>query len=261
VKLRLFVASSVEGLDVAYAVQENLEYDFEVTVWPQGVFALSKSALDTLEVEAGRFDAAVFVFSPDDTSIVRGSSKPAVRDNVLFELGLFIGRLGRDKCFLFKPRSFEDVHFPTDLLGVTPATYDDTRQDNNIVAALGPACNKARRNLIPRLELQKPVTNSSEMEQILLSRPFRLVYNPPKYSKRIVFAQGGQIVEGNNKNEHSWRLVRNKLELVQLDGHIHSRFAYVPDEGVFRHTNDPDTRSIRNQYIVPDLPEKREPGV
>ena len=259
-KFRLFVASSVEGLDVAYAVQENLEYDFEVTVWPQGVFGLTKSALEALDDQSKRFDAAAFVFSPHDTAIVRGTSKPAIRDNVVFELGLFIGRLGRDKCFVLKPRSFVDANFPSDLFGIIPASYDDDRQDGNVVAALGPACNKLRKALIPG---GRPTTsNTDSLRDILTSRPFRLIFNPTRqFSKCIVFSADGKIIEGNNKNEHAWRIVEGKVELMQLDGRVHSRFIYDRHDSLSRHTNDSDTLSLRSQLIVPDAPDKSGVGV
>lgn len=254
-KPRVFVASSVEGLGVAYAVQECLEYDCEITVWPQGVFELSKTALEALDQQSSRFDAAVFVFSPDDEAIVRGTKKPMVRDNVLFELGLFIGRLGRHKCFIVKPRAFDSTHFPTDLLGVIPGTYDECRTDGNLVAAVGPCCNKIRRALVPAQPTPTPTptrTPDNDLEAILLGQPFRLYFNPPKLSKRMIFSSGGIISEGNNKNEHKWRIVRDKLELVQLDGKVHSRFYYDKSDGTFKHTNDADTLSIRNQFITPD---------
>ena len=57
-------------------------------------------------------------------------------------------------------------------------------------------------------------------------------------------------MEGNNRNEHSWRVVGSKLELLQLDGRVHSRFVLDADSQIFRHTNDSDTLSIRDQFIV-----------
>jgi hypothetical protein len=57
---------------------------------------------------------------------------------------------------------------------------------------------------------------------------------------------------GNNRNEHKWRLFRKKLELLQLNGKVHSRFEYDAEADLWKHTNDDDTASIRGQYIEPE---------
>lgn len=141
---KLFVGSSVEGLQVAYAIQENLEHDAEPTVWPQGVFELSKSALQSLMTQLQRTDYGVFVFTPDDEVRLRNTKYKSVRDNVIFELGLFTGKLTPDCVFVVVPKDSENLRIPTDLVGTSLGTYDAEREDGNLQAALGPFCNRVR---------------------------------------------------------------------------------------------------------------------
>jgi predicted nucleotide-binding protein len=123
----LFVGSSVEGLDVAYAIQENLQHDAEVTVWPQGVFELSDTAMKSLVSALTRSAFGIFVFTPDDRVWLRGTAYAAVRDNVIFELGLFTGKLGADRSFIVVAEN-TNIRIPTDLTGVTPGKYDAKRK-------------------------------------------------------------------------------------------------------------------------------------
>ena len=147
-KPRLFIGSSSENLDVAYAMQTALERVAEVTVWDQGVFSLSRYNLEALLESLFSTDFGAFVFAPNDVTNIRGEDKATVRDNVIFELGLFVGRLGRERCFIVLPKGDQGVlHLPTDLLGLTPAQYVATRQDGNLRAALGPACAAIARNV------------------------------------------------------------------------------------------------------------------
>lgn len=142
-KPRAFVGSSVEGLNVAYAVQQNLMHDAEVTVWDQGVFELSSTTIESLTKTLSDNDFGIFVFSRDDLVKIRNKESPAVRDNILFEFGLFIGRMGRERVFFLLPTD-DELHLPSDLLGVTPGRYDPARSDGSMQAAAGPACHQIR---------------------------------------------------------------------------------------------------------------------
>jgi len=108
---------------------------------------LSSNTLDDLLTALKDFDFGIFVFKPDDISIIRNSKVNTVRDNVIFELGLFIGKLGKQRVFFVQPDSIIDFHLPTDLLGMTPGKYNDKREDGNLKAALGPFCNQVRNKL------------------------------------------------------------------------------------------------------------------
>jgi len=151
-KPRIFLGSSGEAIDVCYAMQQELERDFEVTVWSQDVFRLTHDALDSLLAALDSSDAGIFVLREDDLTESRGQSSPTVRDNVVFELGMFIGRLGRDRTFMLSPHG-SDIRLPSDLTGITTALYDADRFDREPRAAVGPACTQIRQ-LLRSLQLR-----------------------------------------------------------------------------------------------------------
>jgi hypothetical protein len=141
----LFIGSSSESLDVAYAAQENLEDCAQVIVWTQGLFHLSRNFLESLLDALDETEFGLFVFAPDDLTKIRGHAIVTTRDNVIFELGLFIGRLGRERAFIIMPKDIVDLHLPSDLLGINTATFTNPENQKLLVGALGAACNKVRR--------------------------------------------------------------------------------------------------------------------
>jgi len=89
----------------------------------------------------------------------------------------------------------------------------------------------------------------------ILSHSFRLIFDPTKgikASKIMTFGPDGKIIEGQNKNESRWQIVDGKLEFIQSDGHIHSRFKFDPESKLFSHTNDDELPSIKGQFLIPD---------
>ena len=96
----IFIGSSTEGLDVAREVELQLQNDGITTIWKDGVFGLGSGTLESLMKVLEQFDFAVMVLSPDDLIESRSQSYASPRDNVLFELGLFMGKLGRSRVFI-----------------------------------------------------------------------------------------------------------------------------------------------------------------
>jgi predicted nucleotide-binding protein len=142
-KPSLVIGSSSEGLEFAWAVRALLDQDAEVTVWKEGFFRLGITYIETLMKDLPRFGFALLVFTPEDLVHSRDVAAFSARDNVIFELGLFMGRLGRERTFILY-QADADLKIPTDLSGVTMATYGWPRTDHNTQAAVGAACDSLR---------------------------------------------------------------------------------------------------------------------
>jgi len=140
----MFIGSSMEGKDIAEAIQLELSDDVNSTLWRQDVFRPGQGFFETLVDRADEWDFAVIVMTADDVLIKRGIEYLAPRDNLIFEIGLFTGRLGRGRAFVVHP-SDESKEFPSDFKGVNLIGFRMARPDNNLQAAVGPACTQIKR--------------------------------------------------------------------------------------------------------------------
>ena len=138
---RLFIASSSEGLPEAQALlhglQARLGDSADVRLWTSE-FGLSRTYIEALEQQSGEADFAVAVFSPDDRITSRARRQQAPRDNVIFELGLFIGALGRPRCFVVHRKDVA-LKLPSDLLAVVSADFVQA-PGQALADALAPRC-------------------------------------------------------------------------------------------------------------------------
>lgn len=146
-RIRVFIICSVEALEVARTIQNALEHDpFNVIIWTDGVFKVTTYPVEALERELDNSDFAVAIAHGDDRTLSRGIDWPSPRDNVVFELGLFLGRLGRNRAILMEPRD-QEVKLPSDMTGITTIAYSFPDDQKDIASAMGPACNKLRTHI------------------------------------------------------------------------------------------------------------------
>lgn len=112
----VFIGSSSEGLLTAKKLKKMLK-GADVHLWNSDVFKASESTLTSLINESKRCDFAILLLTADDKTILRHKQSSSPRDNMVFELGLFMGEIGTDRTYLVTPQ--EKMHLPTDLDGIT----------------------------------------------------------------------------------------------------------------------------------------------
>ena len=129
-KRKLFIGSSSEGRDIAVKLKNKIESDngdwLECDIWDEGkIFHLNSSALDALVKASQKYDYGVLVATKDDISKSRGVEYQSPRDNVMFELGLFLGSLGLTRAFILVEKNCK---LPTDYNGITVPYFDNDVQ-------------------------------------------------------------------------------------------------------------------------------------
>lgn len=103
----LFIGCSDEASHVAFEVKAVLEAKFkkrlDVKVFKETEWKNLTAILDNLRNRLDEYYYAVFIGYPDDVVLSRNEFYYSCRDNVLFEMGLFLSRVGRDRTFFVLP--------------------------------------------------------------------------------------------------------------------------------------------------------------
>jgi predicted nucleotide-binding protein len=139
---RLFAICSAEALDIAKAIRVGLEHVAQVVIWSdENIFPPGGYAIEALEEQVNLADFGIALAEPDDLVLSRDRQSATPRDNVLFELGFFMSRLGRSRTLLLVPRN-EEVKLPSDFKGLTPIFYQKSRKAADLSIALGPCIDR-----------------------------------------------------------------------------------------------------------------------
>jgi hypothetical protein len=125
-KPKVFVGSSSEARETAQAFCSALRHAASMVPWwlsPE--FKPMHSTLDGLLDACNRYDFGLFIMTPDDKIESRGVKGFSTRDNVLFEHGLFLGKLGPERAFavIQDVKGKKKVKVPADLLGITLPSF------------------------------------------------------------------------------------------------------------------------------------------
>lgn len=141
----IFVGSSMESKVIAEKIKSCFpKEEFELDIWYDGVFGKTKSTggelsnMEWLKNFTDIYDYAIFIFVPDDeiVSLSRFDQENnnarkanAARHNVVFEFGMFMGRIGAKKTYILYDNdtdAFVKLFF-TDLI----ENLNDTKMEIN----------------------------------------------------------------------------------------------------------------------------------
>ena len=137
----VFICSSKESILFAKAIKKKFAgRPVAVKVWADKVFGPMEYTMDDLEREVGIADFAIGVVMDEDVLRSRKQQWKAPRDNVVFELGLFMGQLGRRRSIIVSPRKVK-IKLPSDLLGLTQLNFEmpsDVKNPRQLSSAMKP---------------------------------------------------------------------------------------------------------------------------
>ena len=202
---RLFIGSSKESLAYAESVQKNLSSikNLEIVCWPN-LFKTNHYTLEDLLNEIKTMSFGVFVLAPDDYIKIRKKEYLCARDNVILELGMFLGALGRDRTFFLVPEADgqeKAYRIPSDLMGINPCTYyipDDASEPDTAVST---ACINIKRIIEKQI---KDTSKKDKVEKFGVFTEFDSLYSE-------MFATAGDIT---TFFIHSYRWRETNMESI-----------------------------------------------
>lgn len=134
-KPKIFIGSSTAGIAIAEKVKYTLSAIGDCFIWNEpNVWEVNRSTFENLLRMVSYFDFGVFIATADDLTLTNDKIVLEPRDNVILEMALFCGAMGRDKSFLLVE---EEIKLPSDFYGIYMPRFK--RLDENSIKT---ACNE-----------------------------------------------------------------------------------------------------------------------
>ena len=123
-KPTLFIGSSSESKEIGKMISKKMSRFTKVSMWDEGVFKPGEQYMESLRRQLLLSDFALLIVYPDDKRVKRKKSGYVTRDNVILELGMFMGALNLHRGFylvvsIIKNKKKITPETPSDLEGLT----------------------------------------------------------------------------------------------------------------------------------------------
>ncbi len=126
---RILIASSERTGLLAERLRDQLNTNYSAAeLWKDVIrSSTAETTIETLERATEKYDFAVIVLDETDAEGGREAEPRKERDNRLFEAGIFIAALGRERCFIIN--NAERPYLPPDLDGIKSMRFSEPEPD------------------------------------------------------------------------------------------------------------------------------------
>jgi hypothetical protein len=172
-KSKIFIASSEITSDFATMLRDELNKKgyCEANTWKDAIAAAAgaQGKLELLDKWVKEYDYAVIIFSKADMLVKDSGEDPKSRDDCVFEAGLFMAAIGRNRCVLLS--SVEKNELPSDLGGINLLRFTEPGDFGNFEQCR-PAIQAAAAFILPwvQKDMGRGVANRPLSHDALLKR-------------------------------------------------------------------------------------------
>jgi hypothetical protein len=135
---------------------------------------VGQSFIDDLLIQAHECEFGLFVMTPHDLALMRGDLRRVPRDNVLLELGIFLGALGKGRA-LFVFAGDDKPQLPTDLSGMTAGIWESAPTTKEALAPIADKIAAAIARQMPMTPLGRHHDDAKALARATASRVSRAI--------------------------------------------------------------------------------------
>jgi hypothetical protein len=134
-KSRILISCNARTLLLAGKLRDELhKVDCETALWSDDARSQSSAALlELLDLAVEQFDFAAIILVKDDVKVAETGDPLHARDTYDFQAGLFMGKIGRARCFLVNSIGNSDL--PSHLGGIICIPFEEPADLTDLAAS------------------------------------------------------------------------------------------------------------------------------